>query len=79
MEAAGVAVRRGDPPEAARRAYRQYGRARCRRGRPPDGNPRGRGLLRRGFVEGLVRISRYDLRPSPAHVAKSLRRRRFHL
>ena len=32
------------------------GRALRHRGRPPDGNPKGRGLLRRGFVEGLVRI-----------------------
>src|SRR4051812_31420695 len=37
------------------------------------------GLLRRGFVEELVRIPRYGLRPSPAHVTKSLRRRRFNL
>jgi export-related chaperone CsaA len=35
--------------------------------------------LRRGFVEGLVRIPRYGRRPSPAHVTKSLRRRRFRL
>src|SRR6185503_6185265 len=55
MEAAGVAVRRGDPPGAGRRAIWGIGRARRRRGRPPDGNPKGRGLLRHGFVEGLVR------------------------
>src|SRR6185437_9006624 len=36
-----VAFRRGDPPGAARRAYRQYGRARRRRGRPPEHNAKG--------------------------------------
>jgi len=35
---------------------RKYGRARRRRGRLPQRNPKGRGLLRRGFVEGLARI-----------------------
>jgi len=35
----------------------KYGRARRRRGRPPESNPKGRGLLRRGFVERLARIA----------------------
>jgi len=52
-----VALRRGDPPGAVRWAYRQYGRARRRRGRPPQRNPKGRGLLRHGFVERLARIA----------------------
>ena len=59
--------------------YRQYGRALRRRGRPPQRNPKGRGLLRRGFVERLARIPRYGPRPSPAHVTKSLWRSGFQL
>ena len=43
-------------PGAARRAYRKCGRARRRRRHPPQRNPKGRGLLRRGFVERLARI-----------------------
>jgi len=44
------------------------------RGDPPQRNPKGRGLLRREFVERLARISRYGLRLSPAHATKFLRR-----
>src|SRR5258708_3949802 len=48
-------------------------------GARPRATPWGRGLLRRGFVEGLDRSARYALRPSPAPAAKSPRRRRFHM
>jgi len=47
---------------------RKYGRARRHRGRPPQRNPKGRGLLRRGFVERLARIAdagRAILLPTP--------------
>src|SRR5260370_40115822 len=47
-------------------------------GARPPATLEGRGLLRRGFVEGLGRSARYALRPSPARAAKSPRRRRFH-
>ena len=48
-------------------------------GARPRATPWGRWLLRRGFVEGLDRSSRYALRPAPARAAKSPRRRRFHM
>src|SRR5690348_2142296 len=44
------------------------------RGRPAGAQPLGGVILCRGFVEGLVRISRYALRPPPARDTKSLRR-----
>src|SRR5205814_4632280 len=48
-------------------------------GARPRATPWGRGLLRRGFVEGLDRSPRYALRPAPARAAKSPRHRRFHM
>jgi len=73
-----VACRRGDPPGAARRAMRGHrSSARNEAGARRHTTQKGRGLLRRGFVEGLARSTRYALRPSPAHAAKSPRRRRF--
>jgi hypothetical protein len=58
-----VACGGGDPPGAARGAMSPIARALQRRGRPPARNPEGRGLLRRGFVEGLVRRPGYGRSP----------------
>jgi multiple sugar transport system permease protein len=54
---------------------RDIGQARRRRGRAPRRNPKGRALSLRGFVEGLDRIADTAFGRSPAHAAKSRRRR----
>jgi hypothetical protein len=58
-----VACGGGDPLGATRGAMFLIARAPQRRGRPPARNPEGRGLLRRGFVEGLVRGLGYGRSP----------------
>ena len=58
---------------------RDIGQARRHSGRPPRRNPEGRALLPRGFVEGLDRIADTPFGRSPAHAAKSPRRRWVHL
>src|SRR5262245_1305419 len=52
---------------------------RRRHGRPPRRNPKGRALLPRGFLEGLDCIADTPFGRSPAHAAKSPRRRWVHL
>jgi hypothetical protein len=59
------ALRAGEAIRQARREERcgYIGRAAQRSGRPPARNPKGRALLRRGFVEGLARSSCYATSP----------------
>jgi hypothetical protein len=58
---------------------RDIGQAPRHRGRPPQCNPEGQTVLPRGFVEGLDRIADTAFGRSPAHAAKSPRRRWVHL
>src|SRR4051794_20326584 len=54
----------------------RIGRAAQRSRRPPGRNPRGRALLRRGFVARLACSAQATrLHLAPARIAKSLRRR----